>query len=269
MNQKDGQDDERGACRLHYETYGETNQKPFLIFLNGALQTTLNWLPVAKPLSKRCAVLLYDARGQGQSDLGNRPLSRELHAADLLALMDRLDIPSARLVGISHGAQVACAVAATAPNRVTGMLLCGAAAEPTARTRLILKSWRTVLTEGGLPALVWAALPGFFGDRFLDQNERMIDGMAKAMIRRNSATALAAHLEAISAYGPLKDLAADIRCPVTVMTGAKDPLAPPESAKALAEALRGRFIEATEAGHSLPAEAPEAFRGALEGMVGE
>ncbi len=255
-------------CQLHYEIHGDPAAQPSIIFLNGTLQTTLNWLPVAKPLSKRCPVLLYDARGQGQSDPGDRPLSRELHAADLLVLMDRLDIPSARLVGISHGAQVACAAAAMAPDRVTGMLLCGASIEPTARTRLILKSWRTVLAEGGLPALVWTALPHFFGNRFLDQNERMIDGMAKAMIRRNSATALAAHLEAISAYGPLKDLAADIRCPVTVMTGAEDPLAPPESAKALAGALRGRFIEVPEAGHSLPAEAPEAFREALEGMTG-
>ena len=264
----DFRDSPNKPCRLHYETHGDPAQRPPVIFLNGTLQTTLNWLPVAKPLSKQCAVLLYDARGQGQSDPGDRPLSRELHAADLLSLMDRLDIPSARLVGISHGAQVACAIAATAPDRVDGMLLCGAAAEPTARTRLILKSWPTVLKEGGLKALVWAALPCFFGDRFLEQNERMIDGMAKAMIRRNSAASLAAHLEAISAYGPLKDLAADIRCPVTVMTGAEDALAPPESAQALAAALRGRFIEVPETGHSLPAEAPEAFRKALEGMIG-
>lgn len=251
-------------CQLHYEIHGDPAAKPFLIFLNGTLQTTLNWLPVAKHLPNRCAVMLYDARGQGRSDPGDRPLSRELHAADLLVLMDELDMPSASLVGISHGAQVASAVAATAPDRVDGMLLCGASAEPTARSRLIVKSWRRVLREGGLPALVWSALPWFFGDNFLDQNERMMEGMAKAMIRRNSADALAAHLEGMEGYGPLKDLAEKIRCPVTVMVGGEDRLIPPEGAEALARICNGRFIEIPGAGHSLPAEAPETFLRALE-----
>lgn len=256
-------------CRLHYEIHGVPTVKPLVIFLNGTLQTTLNWLPLAKQLSKRRAVVLYDARGQGQSDLGDRPLSRALHARDLLSLMDALDIPSALLVGVSHGAQVACEAAATAPDRVEAMLLCGVGAEPTPRYRLILESWRKVLKAGGLPALVWAALSNLFGNRFLENNQRMMEGMAEAMIRRNSGTGLGAHLAAISTYGPLKELTTGAWRPVTVMIGAEDLLAPPEGAEALARAHKGRFIKVEDAGHSLAAEAPEAFRSALDAMIGE
>jgi pimeloyl-ACP methyl ester carboxylesterase len=147
---------------------------------------------------------------------------------------------------------------------VEGLVICGAVAAPSSRYRWIVKSWRTVLEEGGLPTLVWAALPWLFGGTFLEENSRTIPGMVKAMVRRNSAAALAAHLKAIIGYGPLGDLAEMIRCPVTVMAGMEDLLTPSDGAEKLARAYNGRFIPIPETGHSLPAEAPGALLDALD-----
>ena len=68
-------------------------------------------------------LLFYDARAQGQSDLGHEPISLKLHVADLTFLMAELGIDRANLVGISHGARLALAMATECPDRVDRLAL--------------------------------------------------------------------------------------------------------------------------------------------------
>jgi len=52
-------------------------------------------------------ILLYDARGQGQSELGQSKLILGIHLDDLIQLLDFLRVNRTHLVGMSHGALVA------------------------------------------------------------------------------------------------------------------------------------------------------------------
>ena len=91
------------GCRIYHECHGITTQRQVVVFLNGTTQTTVNWLPHARALEEHFGVILYDARGQGKSDLGNKPLSLEQHTADLALLFNLLRLKTAHLVGLSHG----------------------------------------------------------------------------------------------------------------------------------------------------------------------
>ena len=67
------------GCSLYYETIGFELARPVIVFLNGTLQTTMYWKASAASLKPAFRSLLYDARGQGESELGSQPLSLALH----------------------------------------------------------------------------------------------------------------------------------------------------------------------------------------------
>lgn len=228
-----------------------------MVFLNGTLQTTVNWVATVQALDGRCATLAYDARAQGRSDPGPPPLSMERHAADLLVLLDHLNIGRAHLVGLSHGAGVALAMVQRAAGRVDRLVLCSAGDRRSTRQTALVRSWREVLRRGGLEALAWAVLPAVFGDAFLETHAGLLDRIVAAVARRNRAASIAAHLTALLDYPSLETMAHAVGRPCTVINATSDPLVPADSARRLADRLGARFIAAPPGtGHSIPAESP-------------
>ena len=112
---------------------GQGAGKPTIAFINGTLQTTMYWKTVGKKLADRFRLLLYDCRGQGESDLGDQSLTLKLHADDLQALLYELGIHQTHVVGISHGARVALALAGSQPELVARMVLCSISTHSTFR----------------------------------------------------------------------------------------------------------------------------------------
>jgi len=247
------------GCRLYYETEGSDSDRPVVVFLNGTMQSTVNWKPHGMVLKDRFRVLMYDARGQGQTDLGEQPLSLEGHAADLGALLDHLEIEEAHLVGLSHGAKVALSYAAHAPERVERMVLCSVTATLTHRARLFVRSWLETLREAGLEAMIRASLPVVFGEAFLKDKERILDGLVKATARRNSKEGLTAFLEALIFYPPLSRMVRSPSVPALVISTSEDPLVTEGGARELAGLCRGTHKHVTGIGHSVPSEAPQLF----------
>ncbi len=250
---------------IYYELHeeGAPQGAPVVVLLNGMTQSTMHWRSHARALEARARVLLYDARGQGQSGLGDAPLTLPGHADELVSLLDALQIERAHLVGFSHGARVALAVAAHHPTRVDKLILCSATAQPTALARTILRAWRETLRTGGLEAMSWAALPTILGDAFLQQSEAMIDGIIKASVRRNSVEGVSRLLEAMIQYPSLDDLAKQVRAPTLVLSASEDLLVSQAGAAALAALCDATHEIIEGSGHTIPIEAPDAFRAHL------
>jgi pimeloyl-ACP methyl ester carboxylesterase len=162
---------------------------------------------------------------------------------------------------------VALAVAERDPAVVVGLVLCSLAAEPSARTRAVLKSWRHILHRGGIEAMAWAALPTVLGVTYLTQHRRVWDKLVAAVAARNRAEALHAHLDAMARYPAPTALAAHIRQPTLVISGAQDPLVSPQDAGRLAAACRGTHRLVPESGHSLPLEAPDLFNQTVDEFI--
>lgn len=247
------------GCSLYYETIGFELARPVVVFLNGTLQTTMYWKAIAAALKPSFRALLYDARGQGESELGGSPLSLDLHMADLMALLRHLELRSVCLVGLSHGALLAYAMARKHPETVNRMVLCSIGVQASMRARLIVRSWLEIVRSGGIEALVNAVLPHVFSETYLTRNRKQLDRIAKAVIRRNRTEPLVAHLAAMTDYPRLRSMLAGLEAPLLVMCGSDDPLVSIDGAAQVAEKSGGRHLVIKGAGHSIPAEMPELF----------
>ncbi len=247
--------------KLNHVTYGfDSSSKPALVFLNGMTQSTAHWRSHGRHFSDTHRVVTYDARGQGETPVGDEPLSLELHADDLAGLLDELELEKAHLVGFSHGSRIALQFANSHPERVGRLVLVSATATPSALARMIIRSWREVLDAGGVQALTWASLPTILGNDYLAASERMLSGIVKAAIERNSEEGVRALLDAMAEYPDLSDLARGVRAETLVVSATEDPLVTTEGAAELARLCGGTHEVIEGSGHTIPIERPDEFR---------
>jgi pimeloyl-ACP methyl ester carboxylesterase len=101
---------------LHYREAGRATGEPVLL-LHGLFGSAANWGRVSRILADDWRVLVPDLRNHGQSPHAAQH-DYPAMAADLVALLDRLEIEAATLVGHSMGGKVAMHLALTAPHRV-------------------------------------------------------------------------------------------------------------------------------------------------------
>ena len=245
------------GCRIFYKIIHSDAENPFLICLSGTMQTALQWVPLARKLADQYNILLYDGRAQGKSDLGTLPLGIDRHTTDLLALMRQLDIGSAHLLGLSHGAAIAMAFAAHYPEKASRLILCSIGGRATARSRAIVKTWFEILRCSHTEVLAWAALPMIFGHAYLEQHWQLMDETVHAIDIRNRRKSLTAHLEAMLDY-PSPELFADrIDSSCLVITGSEDAMVTTETAERLAERLDATHHILEGIGHTVSVEAPQ------------
>jgi 3-oxoadipate enol-lactonase len=247
------------GCKLYYSTYSFESSNPVAIFLSGTTQTTLYWGAQIPIFSKRYRLLLYDARGQGQSDLGSKDINLQLHVDDLKALLAYLLVEKAHLIGISHGARVALAFTEAFPSCVDHLVLCSIGMKTNERSKVIVRSWLEILRLAGLEAMAWAALPTVFGERYLQQHHSLLDNIVKAIVKRNKPQALIAQLEAVMRYPPPAIIGHKSYPSTLVISGTEDPLVETNEVRNLADQCQGRHEELSGIGHSIPAEAPKRF----------
>jgi len=248
------------GCTVFYRTYGLDQSKPMVVFLNGTTQTTLYWGSQVPAFSKGYGLLLYDARGQGQSDLGAAPLTLTLHVSDLKKLLDYLSVGTAHLVGISHGARLALEFAIQYSARIDRLVLCSLSSRTSDRCRTIVRSWIEILKLSGLKAMAWAALPTVFGNQFLKDHQNILAKIVSAVELRNNKNALIAQLEAVLSYPAPDRVPAGLDIPTLIISGAQDPLVEADDVRRLAHDCRAGHEQLAGVGHSIPAEAPEIFQ---------
>ncbi len=110
---------EHDGARIWYATYGSG---PAVVLLHGGLGHAGNWgYQVPALVSSGYRAVVIDSRGHGRSTRDTQPFSYEQMASDVLAVMDRLNLEKAGLVGWSDGACTALVLAAMAPSRVAGV----------------------------------------------------------------------------------------------------------------------------------------------------
>ena len=92
-----------------------------LLLLHGWPEFWLSWEPVMQRLADRFTLIAPDLRGFGDSGKPAGPWGPDGHAADLLALLDALQIEHAGVVGHDVGGAVMQALARAAPDRCKGL----------------------------------------------------------------------------------------------------------------------------------------------------
>jgi pimeloyl-ACP methyl ester carboxylesterase len=98
-----------------------TGQGPPLLLLHGWPEFWLAWEPVMQRLAHRYTLIAPDLRGFGDSDKPAGPFGPHDHTADMLALLDALDIERVGVVGHDVGGAAMQPLARKAANRLAGL----------------------------------------------------------------------------------------------------------------------------------------------------
>lgn len=120
----------RGICKangidVHYLRTGE--DKPSVVLLHGLMLNGACWTPLARALEENYDVVMPDARGHGNSSATEHGYCYDNLAADVMDLMDELELVNPVLLGHSMGGMTAAVVAGQNPERLRGLVL----ADPT------------------------------------------------------------------------------------------------------------------------------------------
>ena len=105
--------DKINGVKLYWELTGSQGEP--LVLIHGSWGDHHNWDRVTGELSKTFRVLTYDRRGHSQSERFSQQGSMEEDVADLVALIEYVQLAPAHILGGSGGAAVALKTAAQHP----------------------------------------------------------------------------------------------------------------------------------------------------------
>jgi len=108
------------GARLHYECAGAG---PAIALIHGGMCSLADWTNQLRDLARDHVVLAMDLRGHGQSAGAIADCTVERYAADINALIDRLNLAPAVLVGHSMASRVAAETAWQRPDNAAGIVL--------------------------------------------------------------------------------------------------------------------------------------------------
>jgi pimeloyl-ACP methyl ester carboxylesterase len=246
--------------------YLETGSGTPVVLLHAFPLNADQWLPQLHRAPQGWRVIAPDFRGFRGNDLGAAPdfVSIDTYAADIFELMAHLDIPSARVCGVSMGGYVAFAMLRRDARRVTSLVLADtrAAADSDEARAKRDRTLKLVRDEGGggLAALM---VPQLLGKSTLAEQPDLADAVTR-LVRESSIEGLAAAILAMKQRPDSTPALASITCPTTVVCGDEDTITPVSEAEAMQRAIPGsRLVILPRAGHLSNLEAPRLFNDVL------
>ncbi|CAL9663992.1 3-oxoadipate enol-lactonase 2 [Streptomyces sp. enrichment culture] len=241
-----------------------------LVLLHGGFLDHRMWDDQVPALAERHRVIAPDARGHGRSANATEPFR---HTDDLAALLRRLDIGPAVLVGVSMGGSIAVDTALEHPELVSAVVVSGAGtSEPnftdpwTVRT---WTTWQTAMAAGDVDAAVEAFMLFAAGPhRTLDDLAPQVVGRLREMTR----STLSKHTtDEPDLRVPVRDTwnrVAKIDVPVLAINGTLDSPDHIGMAEHLTRTVPGgAAISIDGTAHYPNMERPEAFTKALEDFL--
>lgn len=288
-----------GVLEIAYHESGPLDGKP-VILLHGFPYDVHAYDEVARQLAAegwRCLVPFLRGYGPTRflSDQTFRSGEQAALGADLLAFMDALSIPAAVLGGYDWGGRAACIVAALWPERVRGLVSCGAGyniqniaiaghpVSPEEECRYWYQYYfhsergKAGLTQNRreLCRFIWQiwSPTWTFDDATFEQsylafeNPDFVDIVIHSYRHRFGGIPGDPALQSIEARLAKQP---DITVPAVVLQGADDGVDPPDTVDHAASHFMTRFYERRiipKVGHNLPQEAPAAFATAIRSVA--
>lgn len=247
------------AVEVHAVVSGRADG-PAVVLSNSLGSTHRMWDAQLADLERHFRVVRYDTRGHGGSPVPDGPYLIDDLADDLVALLDRLGIATAHLVGLSLGGMTVMRVAIRNPERVQRLaLLCTGAQLPPA------SAWTdraaTVRAQGSA-AVAAVVVQRWFTPAYLAAHPD-VRSAHEQMVTATPAEGYAACCEAIAELD-LREQLSTITAPTLAVAGADDPATPPAKLEEIVAGIPGsRLLTVPHAAHLANAEQPAIITAAL------
>ncbi|MFW9962817.1 MAG: alpha/beta fold hydrolase [Candidatus Sifarchaeia archaeon] len=241
---------------IYYEIHGEGEP---IIFGNGIFSNTLGWAYQLPVFSKEYQVILYDMRGQGQSEKPDKPYSFDLHAEDQRALLEELGISRVHHVGISYGAELGLVFALKYSDMLKSLVVCSAVSHVGILLNEMCQLWRLACELGNPDLFYHATVPLNFGETFIRENTAILE-QARKRYRNLEYPALVRLIDAFLQLD-ITDKLHQIKIPTLVIGAEKDILKPVNPySKIINEQLpHSEMAVVKDSGHAVTFEKPKDF----------
>jgi pimeloyl-ACP methyl ester carboxylesterase len=247
------------GLRLSYVELGDPKGEPLLL-LHGYTDSSRSWSLVAPYLGKY-RLLIPDQRGHGASDAPPCCYGSTQFADDARLFLDALGVEKAAVAGHSLGSMVAISLAADHPQRVSKIILVGSTAlTPVNRGDWLYENVAALKTpydpssqflRDWHPANQPTPVDPAFADAVMEELLRIPLHVWRGVMREIAAVPVGRH-------------AADVKAPVLVLSGGKDPLFPAAHHASLLKAFPNADAHVfPELGHNPNWERPKDIAAAM------
>ncbi len=263
-----------GGLEVHYKLAGEG--RPALVLLHGFAASTFSWREVMAPLAQDYTVVAFDRPAFGLTERprtwpGDSPYSTPAQAELTVALLDRLGIERAVLVGNSAGGTVAMLTALQYPERVEGLVLVDPAVYGGGGSPAWLRPLLALPQVDRLGPLFVRRIQGWgldFARSAWHDPSRITDEVWAGYTRPLQAQDWDVGLWELTRAGRplgLEERLGELRLPVLVITGDDDRIVPTEQSVRLAGEIAGaELVVIPNCGHVPHEECPAAWLAAVQ-----
>lgn len=225
----------------------------FLTHLEKDWQSSVYW-PAIEVFSENFTLVRYDQRGTGLSQTDVSALSIEAYSEDLLAVADAAALDRFPIFATSQGVPVAVHFAATHPDRVSRLVLCGGFAqgrfvrdddysrdEAEALLTLIRMGW-------GKPdsAFMSAFVSMFCPDASREEKQSLVESQVAS-----ATPEMAARIRLAIDQFDVADRLADVQAPTLVIHASGDALHPVSQARLLAAKIPNAEFKLVESNNHI------------------
>ncbi|WP_286930566.1 MULTISPECIES: alpha/beta fold hydrolase [Aeromicrobium] len=254
---------------LHYEDEGPRDA-PALLMSASMFFDARMFQAQADRFADRYRVVRYDHRGQGRSARAPREqLDYDTHTADVVALIDALDLAPVVFVGNSMGGFIGLRLAARHGDLLRSAVVMGTSADVEEQADQ-MDQLIEVLAEHGMEPVLDGVLQFMMGTTTLTDPSRadVLAGVRELLLSRGPEYADAAWNIA-HRPGVLDELG-DIHVPLVVVAGTEDATYPPEKSEQIVAGVpHAQLIRMEHTGHVHALENPEAVNEVLERHLAE
>lgn len=253
--------------RMAVEDEGEGDA---VVCVHGLGGTSNSFTPLM-PVLGRHRVLRVDLPGSGRSQHAEGELSIERFAAVVASACERLGVTRAHFVAHSMGTIVCQHLAVQAPARVRSLALFGPLMAPPDAARSAIRARAAKAESEGAAGMqdITAALLNSALSADTRQRQPLAVALVRESLMRQEGPAYARTCRALADAQPAR--VEQIRCPVLLVTGDEDGVAPPQAVRAMAERLHAarstRVVVLPRCGHWTPVERPAECQAELRDFI--
>jgi 3-oxoadipate enol-lactonase len=256
------------GSNLHYESRGSGSET--IVFSHGFLWSGEMFREQVSALEDHYRCIMFDHRGQGQSEVTDNGYSIDSITLDAIGLIEALDCAPCHFAGLSMGGFVGLRIAIRRPDLLKSLILmessCTSENEATIRQYRLLGF---IARWFGLGIVAGKVMPIMFGQKFLKDPKRIgIRKEWKTRMVSNNRIGITRALSGVVDRTDISDQLEKINLPTLIIVGEDDTALPVEQAEIMHKGIHGsKLVIIPNAGHTSTVEEPVAVTSAIKDFL--